>query len=102
MRRRNFKHPPEFSWDAGILSIRQNFHMMQIFCVFAKILGRRQYFMILLDFATANICLYFQYLLCIWVCANIFAQLFNLRFKIDTVVMIIWSIVIIINFVLTL
>jgi hypothetical protein len=37
-----------------------------------------------------------------YVCANIFgAIVLNLRFKIDTVVMIIWSIVIIINSVLT-
>ena len=57
--------------------------------------------MILLNFAAANICVYFQYLLCIWVCANIFGAIV-LRFKINIVVMIIWSIVIIINFVLTL
>jgi hypothetical protein len=30
--------------------------------VFANILGGRQYFMILLDFVAANICVYFQYL----------------------------------------
>ncbi len=37
-----------------------------------NILGRRQYFMILLDFVAANSCVYFQYLLCICVRANIF------------------------------
>jgi hypothetical protein len=59
--------------------------------------------MILLDFIAVNICIYFQYLLCIWVCANIFGVIVLDRFKINVVVMIIWSIVIIIiNFVLTL
>jgi hypothetical protein len=36
--------------------------MTPIFYVFANILGRRQYFVILLDFVAANICAYFQYL----------------------------------------
>jgi hypothetical protein len=36
--------------------------MTPIFHVFANILGRRQYVMILLDFVAANICVYFQYL----------------------------------------
>ncbi len=55
MSRRKFKHLPEFSWDAGILDIRHNFHetlefhMKPIFYVFANILGGCQYFMILLD-----------------------------------------------------
>ncbi len=40
-----------------------------------------------------------QYLLCIWVCANIFGAIV---LTLGVVVMIIWSIVIIINFVLTL
>ncbi len=54
-------------------------------------------------FFAANICVYFQYLFMHYVCANIFgAIVLNLRFKIDVVVMIIWSIVIIINSVLTL
>jgi hypothetical protein len=34
--------------------------MTPIFYVFANILGGRQYFMILLDSAAANICVYFQ------------------------------------------
>jgi hypothetical protein len=46
--------------------------------------------MILLDFVTANGPIFFG------------AIVFDLRFKIDIVVMIIWSFVIIINFVLTL
>ena len=59
--------------------------------------------MILLDFVAANICVYFQYLFMNCVCADIFwRNCFDLRFKIDTVVMIKWSIVIFINFVLTL
>ncbi len=41
MSRRNVKHPPEFSWVAGILSIRQNFHESPEFYVFASILGGR-------------------------------------------------------------
>ncbi len=46
--------------------------------------------MILLDFVTANICVYFQYLFKHCVCAYIFwRNCFNLRFKIDVVVMII-------------
>ncbi len=54
-------------------------------------------------FCTANICVYFQYLFMHCVCANIFgAIVLNLRFKIDVVVIVIWSIVIIINSVLTL
>ncbi len=57
----------------------------------------------MLDFVAANICVYFQYLLCIFVCANIFgAIVLKPRFKTDVVVMIICSIVIIINSVLTL
>ncbi len=48
-------------------------------------------------------CVYFQYLLKHCVCANIFGAIVsNLRFKIDAVVIVIWSIVIIINSVLTL
>jgi hypothetical protein len=51
----------------------------------------------------ANICVYFQYLFMHIVCANIFgANVLKPRFKIDVVIMIIWSIVIIINSVLTL
>ncbi len=53
------------------------------------------------DFA-ANICVYFQYLFMHFVCAKIFrANVLKPRFKIDVVIMIICSIVIIINSVLT-
>ena len=46
--------------------------------------------MILLDFVTANICVDFQYLFMHCVCANICgAIVFDLRLKIDIVVMII-------------
>jgi hypothetical protein len=66
------------------------FEQAPIFYVFANILGRRQYFMILLDFVAANICVYFQYLFMHFVCANIFgAIVLKLRFKIDVVAMII-------------
>ncbi len=51
----------------------------------------------------ANICVYFQYPLMHVVCANIFgANVLEPRFKIDVVIMIICSIVIIINSVSTL
>jgi hypothetical protein len=64
--------------------------MTPIFHVFADILGRGQYFMILLYFVAANICVYFQYLFMHFVCANIFgAIVLNLRFKIDVVVIVI-------------
>ncbi len=54
------------------------------------------------DFA-AIICVYFQYLFLHVVCANIFGtNVLKSRFKIDVVIMIICSIVIIINSVLTL
>ena len=50
----------------------------------------------------ANICVYFQYLFMHVVCAIIFgANVLESRFKIDVVIMIICSIVIIINSVLT-
>ncbi len=51
----------------------------------------------------ANICVYFQYLFMHVVCANIFgANVLKSRFKIDVVIMIICSIIIIINSVLSL
>ena len=54
------------------------------------------------DFS-ADICVYFQYPFMHVVCANIFgANVLKSRFKIDVVLMIICSIVIIINSVLTL
>jgi hypothetical protein len=78
--------------------------MTPIFYVFANILGRRQYFMILLDIVAANINVYFQYLFMHLSMRQYFwRNCFNLRFKINVVVMIIWSIVIIIiNFLVTL
>ncbi len=64
--------------------------MTPIFHVFANILGRRQCFMILLDFIAANICVYFQYLFIHLSMRQYFwRNCFNLRFKIDLVVMII-------------
>jgi hypothetical protein len=39
---------------------RLNFEQAPIFYVFADILAKGQYFMILLDFVAANICVYFQ------------------------------------------
>jgi hypothetical protein len=59
---------PIFYAFADILSGRQ-------YLIFADILGGRQYYMILLNFVAANICVHFQYLLCIRVCANIFGAI---------------------------
>jgi hypothetical protein len=88
MKRQYFEIPPEFSRSANILYICWYF---------------RQAPMFLLDFVAANICVYFQCLFMHFVYANIFgAIVLKLRFKIDAVVMIIWSIVIVINSVLTL
>ncbi len=72
------------------MGFRLYFHEAPIFYVFADILGKHQYFFLLLDFAAANICVYFQYLFMHFVCANIFgAIVLKLRFKIDVVAMII-------------
>jgi hypothetical protein len=63
---------------------------MPIFCVFANILEGRLYFMILLDFVAANICVYFQYLFMhVSMRQYFWRNCFNLRFKINVVVMII-------------
>ncbi len=103
-----FRNPPIFWESAYILRKRLHFEQAPIFCVYANILGKRQYFddllqWFLLDFVAANICVYFQYLFMHFVCANIFgAIVLKPRFKIDVGIMIIWSIVIIINSVLTL
>jgi hypothetical protein len=86
----NFHEAPIIWKSAYIFKRRQDFRQATIFYVFADILGKRQYFMILLDFVAANICVYFQYLFMHFVCANIFgAVVLKLRFKIDVVVMII-------------
>jgi hypothetical protein len=66
--------------------------MTPIYYVFADILGRRQYFMILPDFVAANICVYFQYLsMHVSMHQYFWRSCFNLRFKINVVVMIIRS-----------
>jgi hypothetical protein len=54
---------------------RQDFKQAPIFYVSADILGKHQYFMILLDFVAANICVYFQYLFLHFVCSNIFGAI---------------------------
>jgi len=58
------------------LSKRLYFEQAPIFYVFANILGKRQYFMILLDFVAANICVYFQYLFMHLYAPIFLAQLF--------------------------
>ncbi len=64
--------------------------MKPIIYVFADILGRHQYFMILLDFVAANICVYFQYLFMhLSMCQYFWSNCFDLRFKINAVIMII-------------
>jgi hypothetical protein len=79
-----------FCIDARILYRRRNFHETLEFYVFADILGGHQYFMILIDFAAANICVYFQDLF-MHLCMRQYSwrNCFDLRFKIDIVVMII-------------
>jgi hypothetical protein len=75
-----FGNPPIFWKSAYILRKRLHFEKAPIFCVNANILVKRQYFdnfclMILLDFAAANICVYFQ--IYAFLCAPIFlAQFF--------------------------
>ena len=63
--------------------------MTPIFYVFVNILGGLQYFMILFDFVAAIICVYLQYLF-MHLCMHqyFWRNCFDLRFKIDIVVMI--------------
>ncbi len=92
-----FHETPIFSWDANILGIRQYFHEMPIFYISENNLW------ICLIFVAANIYIYFQYFLMLLSVRQYFwRNCFGLKFKIDIVVMIIWSIVFIINFVFTL
>ena len=66
------------------MGFRLYFHDAPIFYVFADT------FLILLDFAAANIRAYFQYLFMHFVCANIFgAIVLKPRFKIDVIVVVI-------------
>ena len=99
MKRQYFEIPPEFSWSANILRFRLNFYEAPIFCVFANIFRQAPIFY---DFAWFCCCKYlcifsvFIYAFCVR--QYIFgAIVLKPRFKIDVVVMIIWSIVIIIN-----
>ena len=112
-----FWNPPIFSWDANILESakifmrrqycgickKKYFHETPIFWKPAYICVSANNLWICLIFVAANICVYFQYLFMHLSMRQYFwCNCFNLRCKIDVVVMIIWSIVIIINFVLTL
>ena len=63
--------------------------MMPIFYVFANILGRRQYFMILLDFVAANICIFSVFIMHLSMRQYFLRNCINLRFKIDVVVIVI-------------
>jgi len=127
-RRQYFWGAPKFLRGANILYIRQYFQETPIFCTFANIFRETpifwegaNIFLIRLFFWEAPI---FWGANILWICLILLLQIFvyifsiyfmhlsmrqyfwrncfNLRFKIDIVVMIIWSIVIIINFVLTL
>jgi hypothetical protein len=110
-----FWNPPIFSWDANILEsakifmrrqycgICQYFHETPIFWKSAYICVSANNLWICLIFVAANICVYFQYLFMHLSMHQYFwCNRFNLRCKIDVVLMIIWIIVIIINFVFTL
>ena len=95
MKRLYFEKAPIFWKSANILCMCWYFRQAPIFYDFASLFC--------LIFVAANICVYFQYLFMHFVCANIFgAIVLKPRFKIDVVVEVIWSIVIIINSVLTL
>jgi hypothetical protein len=91
-----FTFPPKF-WAAATIFMRHSNFM------YFDILSGCYYFYDFAWFCAANICVYFRYLYMHFVCANIFgAIVLSLRFKIDAVVIVIWSIVIIINSVLIL
>jgi hypothetical protein len=108
MKRLHFEKAPIFWASANILCVCWYFRQAPIFYVHADILGKRQYFdnfclIILLDLLLQIFVYIFSIYLCIFVCANIFgAIVLKPRFKIDVLVVVIWSIVIIINSVLTL
>ncbi len=109
-KRLNFEKAPTFWESAYILRKRLHFKQVPIFCVYANILSKRQYFdnFFAMIFCLILLLQIFVYIFSItlfmhFVCANIFgAIVLKPRFKIDVVIMIIWSIVIIINSVLTL
>ncbi len=105
-KRQYFLNPPNFCKSAKISQIRLIFVKAPVFHISAWFFKKRKDFVNLLDFSWLQIFVYIFSILFLnlyQVCANInWCNCFNLRFKIDIVVMIIWSIVIIINFVLTL
>jgi hypothetical protein len=87
-----FEHAHIFWTCAYILRKRIHFEQTPIFCVYANKF-----------FVAANICVYFQYLFMHFCVRQYFwYNCLKPRFKIDAVIMIICSIVIIINSVLTL
>jgi hypothetical protein len=63
--------------------------MTPIFYVFANILAGRPYFMILLDFVAANSCVFSVFIVHLIMRQYFLGNCFDLRFKIDIVVMII-------------
>ncbi len=104
-RRQHLVNSPTFWESANIFQIRLFFCKAPTFSQSAYFSEKPQYFVDLLNFVTASFCVYFQYLFMLIYFSmrcNFWRNCFNLRFKIDIVVEIIWSIVIIINFVLTL
>ncbi len=115
-RRQYFVNPPDFLKSAKISQIRLIFVKASIFSKSTWFSEKRQYFSnppesaailwIRLIFPGCKYLFIFSvFIFCILIkYAPIFylRNCFNLRFKIDIVVMIVWSIVIIINFVLTL
>ncbi len=103
-----FRNPPIFWKSTYILRKRLHFEQAPIFYACANILGECQYFDNFLQWFCLILLLQifvyiFSIYLCIFMCANIFgAIVLKPRFKIAVVIMIKWSIVIIINSVLTL
>ncbi len=78
-----------------MLEIRLHSEQVPIFCVYANILGKRQYLIVFCnDFCLILLLQIFVYIfsiyLCFFMCANIFgAIVLKPRFKIDVVIMII-------------
>ncbi len=98
VRHQHFSNPPIFLWVTNIFQTRLSFcESANIFQV-RLFLKNAKNLWICLIFVAANICVYFQYLFMhLSIRQYFWCNCFNLRFKIDIVVMIIWSIVIIIN-----
>ncbi len=117
MRRQHFPNPLFFLWGANIFQIRLFFCEAPTFSKFANFSVRRQnfpnppiflwganIFQIPPDFSKSckYLCIFSVFIYAFKYAPVFWRNCFDLGFKIDIVVIIIWNIVIIINFVLTL